>query len=1190
MKILKWLAVALAGLLLLGGLLAGLALTPAVQTWAARRALAHLSGIKLQVGRVAAGLASADVRDVRLVRNGLVVTAGAIRVRYSAWDYLRERRINLADVTARNLVVDARAVRPAPAAPRTAGGKGSPPVALGLLALPRLPVDLRIDALAVTGRALLPGGRTVDFSLQGGGIGAGANGHLGWKLDFADASAGAALRAAQAAGTLEAHIRDDRRIDRMKLDNAATLQGPHLPSGRLRLQLATDQPAADGRETAVLQVAWEQGAAATPVLDSRMEYRPTARELGGTWKVSAQGGWLASLLAGFGLPAAAVDGSGSFTLHGTGRMAVAGTLQGGVDDLRRLGPAFAAVGPVRFHAAFDGGLAGDTAEIKRIDAGLVAADGGRLLQVTTDQPMSYDFARGRFLAGRSGTELARVAFDRLPLAWAQPVVKPVRIESGALSGTLALEADPDGRRAHLRTVAPLTLTDVTLRDSGRTLVKGMTLSLNPRVDYAASAIAAEVPDFRLNLPAGDVADAKLSVAIARPAKTPVVTFAVETRERLVSVLQPFLKFDPGPLTVESAVSGRWEGRLLHLDRVDGTVKTGRGALVASVTTLQPVTADLEAERFTAKHPGTAAARVRVGELPLVLAQAFLPQAKLKGALLGATLEIALPSRDAVSVTSTGPVRLRGVGLTLDGRPEVQRLEGEIDFTAARRGQKLSADVRRLDVREGSASLLSLTASGEATPGRLPTIAAKGRIEADLAGLAKQPALATLVAVSRGRLAASFDVTTAAAIRARASLAVRNLTAPGAGQVGHDLDLTLDAEVKPDASQGIVKLPFTLTVGRDRSDLALDGSFKRTGANLTFDGRLTSNRIEVDDFRSLAALLPSPPATAGEAPPASRPPAIATATPGGVAPTAPPADRVPFWHGISGRFQADLKDVRYSPTYAVSAIKGAVIVDPRRLALENLEGRFKDKPFKITAAMTFDAGNAQPYGLTGQVNVPDFDVGAFLRAADPGEPPAMESTVTVRGHIDGRGATPADLAENARGQFDVTGSKGVLRALGRRGEVAGVASALVGLFEAARGSHSSDTAVAVDQLAGLLQQMPFDKFSARVERGADLNLKLTSLEFVSPAVHLTGSGTVQYRRGVPMVAQPLQVRLQLAGKAEMATVLNRLHLLSGKTDAEGYYLMSSPFEVTGTLEKPDARQLWRMAGETAARAAIGRLLR
>ncbi len=100
----------------------------------------------------------------------------------------------------------------------------------------------------------------------------------------------------------------------------------------------------------------------------------------------------------------------------------------------------------------------------------------------------------------------------------------------------------------------------------------------------------------------------------------------------------------------------------------------------------------------------------------------------------------------------------------------------------------------------------------------------------------------------------------------------------------------------------------------------------------------------------------------------------------------------------------------------------------------------------------------------------------------------------------------------------------------------------------------------------------------------MNLRLTSLEFISPSIRLTGSGTIKYQKGVRMADQPLHVDLQLAGKEHMAVLLGKLNLLKGQTDEKGYSPMGSPFVVGGTPAHPDSSQLWKIVGSAAASAA------
>ena len=210
---------------------------------------------------------------------------------------------------------------------------------------------------------------------------------------------------------------------------------------------------------------------------------------------------------------------------------------------------------------------------------------------------------------------------------------------------------------------------------------------------------------------------------------------------------------------------------------------------------------------------------------------------------------------------------------------------------------------------------------------------------------------------------------------------------------------------------------------------------------------------------------------------------------------------------------------------------------------------------------------------------------MLRAANPGEKPLLESTVKVAAKLSGRGATVPDTVARAFGQFEVTGGPGVLRALGKKGQTVGAASALLGVAGALTGSGNT---LALGQLGRELEEMQFDRFTLKVERDAALNFRATTIEFLSPSKRLTGRGAMTYREGAPFDTWPLELEFRLAGKDFMARLLNEARVLSGQQDDQGYYPMAVPFTVNGTLASVN-NSLWKVLAGSAARAGLEGLL-
>jgi hypothetical protein len=1204
LKIFAWIVITGIALVVIA---LALSFTPAVQTWAVRKAVADMPGTKIQIGRIAAGWSHATASDVRVEKDGAVITVASFAATYSAWDYIAHHRINVDDAVARDVVIDLRTTPPAAASSvaRTAS-TGNPPNATnssrpassptapgtrsqfdGLLREAQLPFDVRIAHLAANGRALLAADRTATFEVSGSDIANGQRGRLEWKADFSDAAKTAAVSALQASGVVTLHLTADRRIDALDANATAAARGEKIPSDRLELTARAAQTAANGAETYSLALDLAGSANKARVLAADAAYDPTRHEISGTWRLAAQREQLAALLAGLGLPDVAAEGSGKFSLQPTtANVAASGELRANVSRLEKISAELGAVGAVQVHATFDGGLADNTARLERLQLEATGANGQKFAQVDLHQRVAFSLADQRVTLADPKAELARLSLQNLPLSWAQAFVQPLVIERGDVSLVLAIAAEADGSEIRARPIEPLLVRNVILRSGDRRLVDQLTLAARPQVDYRADKIAAQLADLKISLPAGDNLGGTIDADITRNGAKSIVAFAAQLQGRVVAALKPYLPLDPGPLGLTTALNGHLDGSSLQLEKASVNVSRDGGAALAALDLQQRVTVDLAEKTFAVPNAAASLARVHLGEIPLAWAEAFVPKSKFAGTLAGATLEVGARSLDELTVNTTEPLALRGAGATLDGQPLAQALDATVEFSATKRRDAIAYNVRRFEVKQGSASFLSFTAAGNASLGAKLNATAKGNLSLDAAALSNQPASAQFATLARGKITADFDATLADTIHVAANVAAKGLVARANNQPLGDLEFKLDADVKADGT-GKIAAPLTLTNGTRRSDLTIDGTLGRTANEFSFNGKLGSTQLIVDDFQALAALAPSSPTAA---PNATAAPRSAGANPAANSPAAADAtakpDMKPFWQGVAGHIDVDLKKIQYGRDYVVSNVTGGATISATKLALENLGGKMKDNAFKLTGAVTFAANQPQPYTLAGSADVGGLDLGAILRAANPDEKPALETTLAITAKVDGRGANLATLAQNVYGQFDVKGGKGTLRALGNKGEKIGTVSSIVGLIGQARGS---DTTVAVGELGRELEEMPFDTLTLHAERAADLSMKITNVEFLSAATRVTATGTVAHQPGVALTDLPFQFDVKLAGKEHMAQLLNRIGALSGTQDDKGYYPMAVSFPVNGTLNKVN-NGLWKILAQTAARAALGGFLR
>lgn len=1215
MKTLKIAGIIVGAIAVLAVLAVTAALSSAVQTWAVRKAVAGRPGMTIEVARVEAGFSAAQITGLRVAQDGLVVTASSISTRHSAWAYLTRRRIDVDELIVKDLAVEIRPAAtsspataattaktgraPAGASGRTASTKASstaqPEVAKatfeGLLKQVRLPVDLRLGRVAVNGKATLPDQRLVVYEVKGTGIEASQRGRLEWTVDFSDSTAGAAIRAIRSTGVVQFSLTRDRRVDAVEVESTSAAMGPNIPTDQLKLTAKVTLPVASGDENYAAGLSLIRGGKTESLLTATARYAAGPREVAGTWEIALRSDQLAALLAGFGLPEIAATGSGKFSVKPYANAAAAsGTLHATAAQLQKLTPMLAAIGSVQVRAAFDGSVADNIASLNAFELELAESAGRPFAQIKVLQKVIYRLEDRRLTLADSKVEAARVTLRAVPLTWAQPAAKPMIIDGGELSLVLAVEGEPDGSRARLRAIEPLALRGVTVRDaSKKVLVDNVTLTLRPNLEYGSDKLRAELGDLQLAMTTGDSLSGTMSAEVTSLGTKPATAFRAQLQAKLVTLLKPFLLFDPGTLTATLAAEGRHEGDLAHLTKAAVTIKRDSGALLAALELPQPVRADLKAQTFAAAKPDEIAARIRLGEIPLSWAEPYVAKSKLAGSIAGATLEVTMRSVDDLTVSTPEPFTLRAVTVSLEGRPLVQALDLAASLTATKRKDVVVYDLRRLELKQGATALAALSVAGEANlAAKTTTASAKGTLEADVAALMIQPALAPFATLARGRLSTAFEATVGDTTQAKAVVSARNLVAKQDSRALGDVELTLTASLKPDGS-GSVSLPLTVLNGGRKSDLLVDGSFGKASDKTTmlFNGKVSSTNLVVDDLQMFTGLAPAgeptkSPSTAAPAPATTaRRPAAATAAAG-----KPARDTAPFWKGVNGRIEVDLKRILYGTDYTIRAIRGTATVANSRLALDNLEGNFRDKPFKLASAITFAATQPQPYALTGLVDVSGIDVGDLLKASSPKEKPMLETTVKVAAKLTGSGGTLPDLIERTYGTFDVSGGKGVLRALGRKGETVGAASSLLGLAGAITGSGNT---MALGRLGQELEEMQFENFTLKVERDAALNMKFTAIEFLSPNKRLTGTGSVTHVKDAPFDQWPFQFEFKLAGKDFMAQLLNEARVLAGTKDEKGYYPMAASFPVSGTAAKVN-NGLWKILAGSAVNVGLESLLR
>lgn len=383
------------------------------------------------------------------------------------------------------------------------------------------------------------------------------------------------------------------------------------------------------------------------------------------------------------------------------------------------------------------------------------------------------------------------------------------------------------------------------------------------------------------------------------------------------------------------------------------------------------------------------------------------------------------------------------------------------------------------------------------------------------------------------------------------------------------------EARQDATgHGRIALPVTLDNDGRRSQLRLEGEWTLGAETKAVSAKLSGDAVYLRDLGALAALAPSsstpPPSSGPKAKPAPATPASAT------------KDGRAFWAGIDGKLELDIARVVLD-TEELAGVQATLVCDERQLVLENLAASAKGTPLAAKLAVNFDSAKPAPYTLAGNCTFPGFDLGAWLRAANPDEEPAIESVLNIDAKMEGQGANLDDLLAGLRGDFVLQGGPGVLRVKDKKVETASALGGLVlGLLSK---DKQQKPAVAVGaQLIEEMREFRFERFEVSLQRSADMDLQFRAIDLRSAQKRLSGAGKARHLAGRTIDEYPLELEMWLAGKDDFAALLEQGRLLDGTKDELGYSRLRQPFAVSGTVGAPNWK---KMLALLAAGLALGK---
>jgi hypothetical protein len=219
-------------------------------------------------------------------------------------------------------------------------------------------------------------------------------------------------------------------------------------------------------------------------------------------------------------------------------------------------------------------------------------------------------------------------------------------------------------------------------------------------------------------------------------------------------------------------------------------------------------------------------------------------------------------------------------------------------------------------------------------------------------------------------------------------------------------------------------------------------------------------------------------------------------------------------------------------------------------------------------------------LQADLGFQNFDLGKFLRAAAPDSPPTVEGVFSGLGKASGEGETLNLMFEKTMGSVALKSVRGgVFRGLKANGK----ANFAVGMGALIGGFADRPGLVALSRMTQALREVPYSEAALLLERGESLDVDLKRLVILGPTLQAIGIGKTQYREGVPITEQPMQVNLHLAAKGSLANDLYILDLLAGEKNELEYWPLKNryqPIPLTGSLSKIDPRAFYSLAASAA----------
>ncbi len=457
------------------------ALSPQVQTWAARRAVAAAAGPDASLESASAGPGRASIVGLRVETDGAVLIVPAAEARIAVVPALLGRHYHFTSLAAKGWTLDLTRARGPGAAESEGGYSWIARVLGGAVAAFKVRADLSLDQVDLEGDVIFPNeeGRPAGRAhvvVSGGGLGEGRDGRFRCEVKAAVDDPDAPVSSVAAIATVTASMDATGTFTRAQMKGDAMATGRQFPGG-IVLSSEGSATRAAGKES--YSISLIRGSEEVAAFDAE---RPDASlRLAGAWRLNLRDTDLAPFALGRVLPSFYATGQGSYEFDPpTGDIHASGRLNASADRLGVVARALGSLGKVDLAADFDVARVGPSLRVARLDTSLLGA--APVASVRALQSFEFNMATGELKVAVPADDLVGISVKGVPLAWLKSALPGVELSGADAQGELVMRAE-DGRLA-LRTRAPLTSKGVAVSVSGRPVAAGLDVSAFVLADYA----------------------------------------------------------------------------------------------------------------------------------------------------------------------------------------------------------------------------------------------------------------------------------------------------------------------------------------------------------------------------------------------------------------------------------------------------------------------------------------------------------------------------------------------------------------------------------------------------------------------------------------------------------------------------------------------------------------------------------